>query len=163
VYALLRSGNSRRLVLLVAANFAVITLFAQAGNSNVAQRALELGVGSKSQRAWVDEAVGSNAEVSVLWSGVAKRSWRGWYPIWEGEFFNSSIRRVYELREPMRYPLPAVRLRTRGQELFLSNGKPFVADYVLTDVKTPVGGELIASNPATGMTLYRVDGRVRLR
>jgi dolichyl-phosphate-mannose-protein mannosyltransferase len=163
VYALLRSDNSRRLVFLVAANFAVITLFAQAGNSNVAQRALHLGVGSKSQRAWVDKAVGSNAEVSVLWSGVAKRSWRGWYPIWEGEFFNSSIRKVYELREPMRYPLPAVRLQTRGHDLFLSSGKPFVADYVLTDVKTPVGGELIASNSATGMTLYRVDGRVRLR
>jgi hypothetical protein len=163
VYWLFRSDQPRRLILLVAANFALVTLLAQAGNSTVARRALKLGAGSEPQRSWVDDAVGRQADVSVIWSGVAKRTWKGWYPIWEGEFFNSSMRTVYELREPMRYPLPAVRLDTHGRDLFLPDGRPFVAQFVLTDVETPVRGRRIADNAATGMALFRVDGPVRLR
>jgi hypothetical protein len=162
-YAAVRSTNRSRLLLLVAGNFVVLNLFAQAGNSRIAERALELGIGTHAERSWVDSAVGPEANVAALWSGVSQRTWKGWYPIWESEFFNASIRNVYELREPMRYPLPAVKLKTSGHNLYLADGKPFVADYVLTDVTTPVRGTWIASNQATGMVLYRVAGRVRLR
>jgi hypothetical protein len=162
-YLFLRSDNRRRLLLAVAANLAVVNAFAQAGDSAVARRVLGLGIGPQTERSWIDAAAGRHANVVALWSGVTKRTWKGWYAIWENEFFNVSIRRVYDLREPMQYELPADRLRERGGRLYLSDGSPFVAQYVLTDTKTPVIGRQVAADPAVGMVLYRVDGRVRLR
>jgi len=163
VYAFSCSKNRRSLLLLVAVNFAVVNLFAQAGNSGVSHRALQAGIGAQVERSWVDKAVGKDGDVAAVWSGVGDRGWKGWYTIWENEFFNASIGRVYDLREPMRYELPSVQLHSRGPHLYLPNGLRFAAEYVLIDVKTPVVGTRIANDSATGMVLYRVDGPVQLR
>jgi hypothetical protein len=162
-YLFLRSNSRRLLLLAVAANLAVLNVFAQAGDSAVARNALGLGIGPQTERSWVDAAAGRHANVAALWSGVSKRSWKGWYAIWENEFFNVSIGKVYDLREPMRYKLPADRLRVRGGHLYLPDGRPFVAEYVLTDTATPVIGRRVATDSSVGMALYRVDGPVRLR
>jgi hypothetical protein len=144
-------------------SFAVLNLSVQAGNSGVSQRALRAGIGTQTARNWVDQAVGGRGQVAAIWPGVRGRGWKGWYTIWENEFFNTSVGKVYDLREPMRYELPSVQLDRSGRNLFLPDRSKFVASYVLTDVKTPVIGVRIAKDAATGMVLYRVDGPVRLR
>jgi hypothetical protein len=162
-YVFVRSDSGRRLLFFAAANLVIVNLLAQAGNSSVAHRALRLGVGASSERGWIDDAVGKSANVDVLWSGLRTRGARGWHPIWQNEFFNGSIGRVYHLHEPMLYALPSRRLEAVRGALYLPGGERFVAQYVLTDAATPVVGERIAANEATRMVLYRVDGPVRLR
>jgi hypothetical protein len=159
----LRSKNSRQLILIVALNFAVLNLLAQAGNSAISRRALRLGVGGQVEKSWIDAAAGKDAKVAALWAGTRKPSWKAWYTIWENEFFNVSVRRAYRLREPMQYALPVTQLHLRGRSVYLPDGRRFVAQYVLTDVHTPVNGTRIAVDGATRMALYRVDGPVRLR
>jgi len=162
-HAFAYSTNARSLLLLIVVSFAVLNLSVQAGNSGVSQRALRAGIGNQTARDWVDQAVGGRGQVAAIWSGVRGRGWKGWYTIWENEFFNASVGKVYDLREPMRYKLPSVQLHRSGLALFLPNGNKFVAKYVLTDMRTPVIGVRIATDAATGMVLYRVDGPVRLR
>jgi hypothetical protein len=162
-YLFLRSKSPRELVLVVGLNLAVLNLFAQAGNSVISERALRLGIGDASQRSWVDDAAGTHARVAALWSGTGKPAWKGWYAIWENEFFNASVRGVYRLREPMQYALPVTQLQMRGRDLYLPGGKRFLAQYVLTDKHTALDAMPVAADAVTRMVLYRVDGPVRLQ
>ena len=159
----LRSQNGRQLILIVALNFGVLNLLAQAGNSAISSRALRLGVGGQTEKSWIDAAAGKEAKVAALWAGTRKPAWKAWYTVWENEFFNVSVRRVYRLREPMQYALPVTQVHLRGRSVYLPDGRRFAAQYVLTDVHTPVNGTRIAVDGATRMALFRVDGPVRLR
>jgi Dolichyl-phosphate-mannose-protein mannosyltransferase len=161
-YVFLRSMSARQLLLIVVLNFAVLNMCAQAGNSAISKRALRLGVGPQTA-SWVDATVGSNASVAALWTGTRKPAWKGWYTIWENEFFNASVRRVYRLRQPMQYALPVSQLQVRDRQLYSLNGRPFVTNYLLTDASFGIIGRRIATDRATGMVLYKVDGPVRLR
>jgi len=162
-YLFLRSKRPRELLIVVALNFFVLNLSAQAGNSVISQRVLALGIGPSSSQSWIDTAVGTHGRVAALWSGNTKPSWKGWYRIGENEFFNSSISRVYRLRGPMQYALPVTHLNVRGRDLYLPDGKPFFAQYVLTNRKTRLEATPVAADAATHMVLYRVEGPVRLK
>jgi Dolichyl-phosphate-mannose-protein mannosyltransferase len=161
-WAFLRSTGSRRLVRLVAANIVVLNLFAQFGNAGVTHHAVAAGLGP-GNRAWVDAATGKRATAVAIWPGLRTTGPDGWYGIWETEFFNSSVGAVYDLEEPMRYRLPSMRLTVRDEgQLYLPNGTPLVADYVLTSGRIRLDGRQVAAGGG-GMVLYRVAGRVRLR
>ena len=43
-------------------------------------------------RDWIDRAVGRDAQVAAIWSGNTDR-----YAIWENEFFNRCVGKVYDL------------------------------------------------------------------
>jgi Dolichyl-phosphate-mannose-protein mannosyltransferase len=151
-YLFARSANVDWLVFLVAANLLFTGLFAQSIAYGDSRRALQNGIGAGVDKAWIDEAVGRDGAAVALWSGVAERGERGRRAIWESELMNESVRRVYYLRDGLPYGLPGKPLRRNVR-----------ADYVLTDVETPVRGEVVMRNPAVGLVLYRVDGPVRLR
>jgi len=107
---------------------------------------------------WVDRAVGTNADVSVLWSGGSA------IRIWENEFWNRSIRRVYGLggaELPGGMPQASVSARHQGA-LVDSAGRPVEAQYVLADTHTPVFGTRVAADPAHQLALYRVRPPLRL-
>lgn len=157
-----RARSGRPLLVFVVSNFVVLNFFVVVANSALAHRALAAGLDPKGERSWIDAAAGPGANVSALWSG-RKTTPKGWFTIWENEFFNKDVRRIYFLREPMRYDLPQIPLGRRGDRLHLANGEPFVAQYVLTDSRTPVAGARIAADTSTGMVLYRVEGPVSLR
>jgi hypothetical protein len=142
--------------------FAVTTSTAQHEFAALARDSLRAGIGGK--RDWIDRAVGPDAQVATLWTGQAKRGWLGWYTIWENEFFNRSVHRIYVLREPHRFGLPQERVTTDRATGLLrdSSGRALRASYALTDTTTPVAGSELARDPATGMVLYRVDGDLRL-
>jgi len=108
---------------------------------------------------WIDGAVGTNANVAVLWSGGSA------VRIWENEFWNRSIRRVYGLdgaELPGGMPQTNVTARKSTSELVDRNGRPIDADYVLTDTRAPVIGTRVATDESHLLALYRVHGPVRL-
>ncbi|HET8528157.1 MAG TPA: glycosyltransferase [Gaiellaceae bacterium] len=106
---------------------------------------------------WVDQAVGTDANVAVLWSGGAA------IRAWENEFWNRSIRRVYAL-EPLPGGMQQVPVTTKRASgvIVAPDGKPIDADYVLTDSRTPVVGSTVASDTAHQLVLIRAQRPVRL-
>jgi hypothetical protein len=161
-WAALRCPDRRWLVTLLVANLVAINLFVTAASVQTADGAQRKWIGAGVQADWIDAAVGSKAEVVVLWSGLHLRGSRGWHSIWQAELLNRSVRGVYDLRDGPPYALPEPKLETRGRQLYLPSGTPLSAQYVLTDLYAPVVGEIAALNRATGMTLYRVQGPVVL-
>jgi hypothetical protein len=157
------SRNVEWLVALVIANVVAVNLYAAHANLATARAARNTGIGAAENRSWIDAAVGANANVIALWSGVEKRGTNGWWTIWENELLNRSVRRVFDLRERLPYNVPEPKLGVRGGALYQPDGTPLRADYVLTDAKTPVVGLRVAVDDATGMAVYEVRGKVRLR
>jgi hypothetical protein len=162
-FLVMRSRNAEWLVVLVAANFLVVNAFAQASATSDSRITMRQGIGSKAEASWIDDAVGADAHVTALWSGTALRGSKGWSTIWESELLNQSVGPVYDLHERLPYDVPEHPVRVRGNALFLSSGRPLRAEYVLTDVSTPVVGRQVAVNRAVGMIVYRVGGPVELR
>jgi glycosyltransferase involved in cell wall biosynthesis len=111
-------------------------------------------------RDWVDRKVGGDADVAFVFSG--KDPTEQPLTLWENEFFNRSIGRVYDLRQPSMGELPEHRVTERGDGALLDNGRPVRAPYVLTDTSVPLAGKVIASDDPKGIVLYRTDGLVRI-
>lgn len=163
VWVFLYALTARRAVLVLLAVLATGNFAASIGNIGVANSARKVGIGPGYERGWVDSAVGRDANVVAIWSGVAARSEDDWHTIWQNEFFNRSVRRVYDLAEPLRYGLPETPLRKHGKALFLPTGHALRAEYVLTDLNAAVVGQVVAVDRATAMAVYRTSGPVRLR
>jgi hypothetical protein len=105
---------------------------------------------------WIDRLVGRNAQVSFLWDGGP-----GGFPVWEDEFFNRSVRNVYDVNDAQRPdPLPEIPVsRAPNGRLVTAAGQPIGARYVVAPTTLDVGGTLIQPDPI-GYGLYRVDGPV---
>jgi hypothetical protein len=122
---------------------------------------------SSSSQNWIDQAVGAEARVDVLWSGTALRGETGWFSVWENEFFNRSVHTIYALAEPTgrKFDLPEQRVSVDPSTHTVRSGvdgQPISAAYVLTDRLTPVAGRLVARQEGAGMALYAPAGTIRL-
>jgi hypothetical protein len=118
--------------------------------------AYSTGIGR--ERSWVDNAVGRDADVTLVWTG--DNPYRGW----ENEFWNRSISRVYDLGGDTLLAgssEPPLTIEAKTGTLFDPSGKPLRATYVLADSKAQIVGQKVAEDDARQMTLYRVDGIVR--
>jgi glycosyltransferase involved in cell wall biosynthesis/4-amino-4-deoxy-L-arabinose transferase-like glycosyltransferase len=114
--------------------------------------------GVTADRGWIDRAVGRNANVTLVWTG--ENPYRGW----ENEFWNRSVRRVYDLgATPLIAGAGETRLTVQQStgKLLDTNGRPVRADYVLADTTAQIAGTAIAADEGRQMTLYRVGGPVR--
>jgi Dolichyl-phosphate-mannose-protein mannosyltransferase len=105
-------------------------------------------------REWVDHAVGSDADVAFVWTGARDKN-----TLWQNEFFNRSVGRVYDLRASAPGGLPSTRVSFDPRSGDLIGARP--ADYVLTDDSLQLFGDRIAEDGGTGMVLYRVRGRIQ--
>lgn len=114
------------------------------------------GIGA--EPAWVDRAVGADADVTLVYSG--DNPYRGW----ENEFWNRSVRRVYDLGQP---PLIAdageqrLTVQSSTGRLLDETGAPVHVRYVLADPNAQIVGEKVAEDPGKGMAVYRVNGVLR--
>jgi hypothetical protein len=106
-------------------------------------------------REWADHAVGSNADVAFLWTGRRDKN-----TLWENEFFNRSVKEVYDLGPPAPGGLPSTRVSFDPRNGDLLDARP--AAYVLTDDSLHLFGTRVANDGGTGMALYRVGGRIQL-
>jgi hypothetical protein len=107
------------------------------------------------ERSWIDRTVGSNADVTLVWTG--DNPYRGW----ENEFWNRSIRRVYDLGPSPLLAGAESQLHAAAGLLLDDRNRPVRVQYVLADPAAEIRGTQIASDEAKRMVLYRVDGPLR--
>jgi len=114
---------------------------------------------TRPDRDWVDEAVGGDADVAVLWTGSSDR-----LTVHENEFFSRAIGGVYHLDQPVPGGLPqtAVQADRADGVLRAVDGSPIAAPYLLTDRSLPIEGRIVAADTRKGLRLYRLDGPVRV-
>jgi glycosyltransferase involved in cell wall biosynthesis len=111
-------------------------------------------------RDWVDRAVGRNADVAFLYSGIEPTQQP--LTLWENEFFNRSIGPVYDLRGRSMGGLPETKVERRAGVLTLADGHAVSHRYVLTDTPVPLVGTPVARDVVRGMVLLRTGGPLRL-
>lgn len=112
------------------------------------------GVGAP--RSWIDTAVGRGADVTMIYTADNP------YRAWENEFWNRSLRRVYNYGAPATLASFEPKLVERASGFFTDpQGRTVSVRYVLADPSVQIVGKRIASDPDRGLVLYRVDGKLR--
>jgi glycosyltransferase involved in cell wall biosynthesis len=125
----------------------------------LSQSAYARGVGAG--RSWIDRAVGADAHVAVLWSDGNR------YAVWQNEFWNRSVDRVYGFGAAMTGGLPSVAVSIDPADratgiLRDRKGRPLFDPYVLTSSSVKLVGREVAADPAKKLVLYKVDTPVRV-
>jgi Dolichyl-phosphate-mannose-protein mannosyltransferase len=162
LFLIVRPEGKHRLMLAVVLNLCAISVSVALANVVISRVA---GVfQNQAQLGWIDEFLGPDARVAALWSGERIKNKE--YALLEDQFFNKSVRVVYDLREPIKDGIPSRPLNLRGRTLVYRSGpaagRPMVVDYLLADPSVGVAASAIATNPDNHLVLYRVGGRVRL-
>jgi hypothetical protein len=137
----------------VLAFFLAVTRPISARMEYAASGALAEGMHNQ-KRDWVDRAVGGRGEVGVLWTGNASR-----FSVWQNEFFNRSVGRVFYVDRPMEGGLPATQLRLDRRTGAL--GSDVDVPFVLTDGSAELVGDVVATDPRRNIVLYEVDAPLR--
>ena len=109
-------------------------------------------------RDWIDRAVGSGANVAVVWTGHTDK-----FTIWENEFFNRSVGTIYATGPPLPGDLAETEVTVSNStgELLTPTGHRVHARYALTDSSLALNGTVIARDIRKGMNLYRLNGPLR--
>jgi glycosyltransferase involved in cell wall biosynthesis len=142
------------LPVVVAAGFLATWLPLEAWPAGFPQQSVHFyDAGVAAGTSWIDRAVGTNANVAVLWTGGDANR------VWQNEFWNRSIRRVYAYGSelPGGMPETPVVLRHSTGALVDANDEPIDADYVLADSSVQLDGTRVAADPPHGLVLYRVQ------
>ncbi|HZO33496.1 MAG TPA: glycosyltransferase family 39 protein [Gaiellaceae bacterium] len=141
---------------LVAAYFVITTASVQRGRHGIritAVGSLWAGI-HNGERNWVDRKVGHDADVSMIWNGRVSA-----YAVWENEFFNRSIRTVYDLGGAVPGGLPETPVRPLASGRLVDDaGRAVTARYALTSDGADLVGKVIARDSGIGLYLVRVDG-----
>jgi hypothetical protein len=109
-------------------------------------------------RDWVDYRVGRDARVAFVWPGPSLNA----NALWQNEFFNRSIRHVYDLGSSSAGGLPEIPLTERSDGTLLAGGRPVHTRYALADEKSLLAGDVIARDPRIGMVLLRTNGTLSI-
>ena len=139
------------LPVLVALGFLATWLPLEAWPHGFPQRAsAAYSSGATKPKGWIDDAVGRDARVAVLWSGGDDP-----FRVWENEFWNRSVRRVYALgNATLQGGMPETQVVAEN-----ATGKLFPAvdaQYVLTDSSVQLLGRRVAADPKRNLVLYEV-------
>jgi hypothetical protein len=105
--------------------------------------------GTSLQREWIDDAVGRNADVSVLFDSTTMDK----FTVWTNEFFNRSVHRVYDLHGPTPGGLPETPVRedTRTGAIDGVHGR-----YLLTTTALPLDEPRVTVDQVKGLAVYRL-------
>lgn len=114
------------------------------------------GIGVEN-RSWIDQAAGRNGRVAVLWTGGNLLS------VWENEFWNRSVDRVYGLgaTPPGDMPSPLLHVAATGV-LRKAGGGAIASPYVLTPDFLRLAGTPVARDAAKRLVLYKASEPVRV-
>jgi len=118
----------------------------------LARSAYAQGVGTTG-KSWIDRKVGRDAHVAVIWSGGNALA------VWENEFWNRSIDRVYDLGARLPGDMPEQRTSVDPATGILHGVRE---RYVLAPTSVQLVGQRIASDPAKQLVLYRVRPPARI-
>ena len=111
------------------------------------------------ERDWVDRAVGSDADVAVLWTGASDR-----FTVHQNEFFSRSVGNVYYLGGPLPGGLPQtpVSISRDDGALYTPSDSLLRGQYLLTDRSLPIEGRVVAADTLKGLRVLRLDGPARV-
>jgi hypothetical protein len=118
----------------------------------LASSAYAQGVGTK-ERSWIDRAVGRNAHVGVIFAGGNDLS------VFENEFWNRSIDRVYGLGARLPGDMPEIQTSVDAATGRL---RGVTERYVLAPNTVQLVGTPLAVDPAKQLVLYRVAQPARV-
>jgi hypothetical protein len=118
----------------------------------LASSAYAQGVGAK-EKSWIDRAVGRNAHVGVIFAGGNDLS------VFENEFWNRSIDRVYGLGARLPGDLPEIQTSVDAATGRL---RGVTERYVLAPNTVQLVGTRLAADPAKQLVLYRVSQPARV-
>jgi len=105
-------------------------------------------------RDWIDKAVPRGASVAAVWSGHSDR-----FTIWQNEFFNRSVGRVYYLTVPTADNFPETHIHFGRDGLARTDaGRLVQPRYALTDSSIQPDGVGVARDPELGLTVWRLHG-----
>src|SRR6266487_55430 len=130
-----------------------------------AQAASHVLGSTRVHRNWIDAAVGADADVAAVWfpsrvvcATQTERAGRS-SALWQNEFFNQGVRRVYYVVQPAPDGLPAQRLSvdSRTHLLVPMQGTQLSARFLAVDEGVRIRAPIIASDPQTRTILYRLD------
>ncbi|HET7567803.1 MAG TPA: glycosyltransferase family 39 protein, partial [Gaiellaceae bacterium] len=117
-----------------------------------ARNSYRQAIGSSQPKSWIDARVGRDAHVAVLWAGGNKLA------VWENEFWNRSVRDVYDLVAPLPGNIPSTPVAVEQSTGILrdTNGEPIAEPYVLTSSGVALVGQVVARDTDKRLVLYRV-------
>jgi hypothetical protein len=127
------------------------------GFPQLSKSALAQGIG-RPDRSWIDDAVGPKAKVAVLWSGGNELA------VWENEFWNRSVDRVFDLGAPMPGDMPSTRVAAdQATGVLVGLGGRTIQDpYVLASDTVDLVGKVVARDPAKQLVLTRITPPARI-
>jgi glycosyltransferase involved in cell wall biosynthesis len=118
----------------------------------LASSAYAQGSGKK-DKSWIDDAVGRNAKVGVVFAGGNNLA------VLENEFWNRSVDRVYGLGARLPGDMPEIQTHVDQATGELSG---ITERYVLAPASVQLVGDRIAADPAKQLVLYRVAQPTRV-
>jgi glycosyltransferase involved in cell wall biosynthesis len=108
---------------------------------------------SPGKRGWIDRAVGPSRQVAAIWAGGNDLA------IWENEFWNRSVARVYDLTTPLPGGMPSTPVsvqQSTGIFRDAATGREIDQRYVLAPTGVDIRGTRIAADSGKNLVLYRV-------
>jgi hypothetical protein len=157
-----RNGWPELLFPAAVAAFLILSSYSVEGAVRDYSRGLKDAAGTLGSPSWVDERLGSNGNATFL-LGTTSEIWPETLDLWQTQFWNRSLRSVYNLSTPEPAGGPETPARvdpTSGLVLATASGKPLKAPNVISSLSFGLDGRLIAARPP--FALYRTHGRLRL-
>jgi hypothetical protein len=113
---------------------------------------------SPGHRSWIDRIAGRNARVGVVWAGGNELS------VWENEFWNRSVDRVYDLGARIPGDMPSIPLAVDQATGVLrgAKGQTIRERYVLAPTSVDLLGKPVARDAPKNLVLYRVSPPARI-
>ena len=104
---------------------------------------------SESDRAWIDSRLGHHARVGVLFDSLTMDK----FTVWTNEFFNRSIRTIYDVHGPTPGALPETKVHIDPRTGRIAGVKE---PYILTSEALEVDEPVVAVDATKGLAVYRV-------
>ena len=142
------------------AGFLVLSTYPVAGALRDYSRSLEDAAGTFGSPSWIDERIGSAGDATFLIGTTPDPSIER-QVLWQTEFWNRSLRQVYDLGDPGLSGFAETAVRAIGSGSFVDPaGGKLHPRYVVANLSFQIDGRMVAARPPLG--LYRTDGALRL-
>jgi hypothetical protein len=144
------------------AAFLVLSSYAVEGALRDYSRSLRAAAGTLGSPSWVDQRLGEGGDATFL-LGTTSETWPETLELWQTQFWNRSLRSVFNLAtpEPAGGPETAARVDpATGLIVSTTSGKPLRARNIVSSLSFGLDGRLIAARPP--FALYRTRGPLRV-